>query len=142
MQNTEQTLLPVLIKRCARIIDRRIDAMLKKHGIARSQYRVMYYVAHGGEPSQKELQEKLGVQASTMTLIVNTLVQKGWLVRVRNPKDKRHNKLQLSAEGKKLYNEIPEPANILDNALREELGKDEARLYETLLIKTINRFNQ
>lgn len=141
MHTSEETLLPVLIKRCARIIDRQIDAMLKKHGIARSQYRVMYHVARGNEPSQKQLQEKLDVQASTLTLIVNTLVQKGWLVRIRDPQDKRHNKLKLSAAGKKLYSKIPEPASILDKALRDELGREEAQLYEMLLVKTINKFS-
>lgn len=142
MSQNDETLLPVLIKRCARIIDRQIDALLKKHGVARSQYRVMYHVAHGDEPTQKELQEKMGVQASTLTLMIDALVQKGWLIRVRDQQDKRHNKLQLSPAGKTLYRQIPEPAKKLDKSLREELSKTEAKAYEKLLLRTIDKLNE
>ncbi|HVX56851.1 MAG TPA: MarR family transcriptional regulator [Candidatus Saccharimonadales bacterium] len=132
-------LLPMLLKRSARLIDAHIDRVLKQHGIARSQYRVLYYVARFGEPTQKELIETMSVQGSTLTSIVDVLVQKGWLVRINDQRDRRSKRVKLTAAGHQLFEHIPEPARELDVVLRQQLGADAAKKLEGLLKQTIQQ---
>ncbi|HEX4774088.1 MAG TPA: MarR family transcriptional regulator [Candidatus Saccharimonadales bacterium] len=141
MRQKADTLLPALLKRCARLIDRSIDESLKQHAIARSQYRVMYYVARHSEPTQTSLREAMQIQASTLTLIVNRLVQKGWLVRVKDGSDKRTNKLQLTADGEKRLQQIPDPLQKLQQTILQNLTKAEAEALTLSLNKVINKLS-
>ena len=133
--------IPTLFKRSSRLIDSHIDRLLKKHSVARSQYRAMYYVYLYGEPTQKELVEIMDVKGSTLTLIVDVLEQKQWLVRISDPADKRVKRLRLTSAGKNLFEQIPDPAKELHKTILEGLSKEEALELEKLLGKVINNLN-
>lgn len=135
MKKTEEPLLSTLIKRCGRAIDRDIDRMLKEHDIARSQYRVLYCVAHSDNPPQSKLMEMMDVQASTLTLIVDVLVQKGWLTRVRGSQDRRQKRLSLTSEGEKVFKQIPEPSQKLEKLILKTLSKEEVKSVQIIMKK-------
>lgn len=141
MDDTENILLPILVKRCCRLIDHRIDFLLKQHGIARSQFRVLHHVAKRGELTQKELVDILEVQGATLTPIVNNLVQKKWLVRVSNSDDMRVKNLRLTPEGNERLKDIPNPAEELNAMLISRLSKKQTQDLNILLRKVINELN-
>ncbi len=138
----ESSLLTILVKRSARLIDRNIERLLKKHGIARSQYRVLYLVTHRGELTQTALAELLEVQGPTLTLIVDALVQKGWLVRVADDADKRVKKLRLTPEGKKVFKQVPDPLETINETIEQTITTAEARRLEVSLKKIISHLNE
>lgn len=135
-------LLPMLLKRSGRLIDSIIDRVLKQHGVARSQYRVLFYVARYGEPTQKELSEALGVRGPTMTSMLDSLSQKGWLVRTGDKQDGRAKRVRLTPKGRKLYKSIPDPVKSLDHDIMQVLSKNEARDLERMMQKIIARLNE
>jgi DNA-binding MarR family transcriptional regulator len=135
--NYEPASLTVQLKRCGRLVDHAIDRMLKRHGIARSQYRVLYHVARQKELTQKELTEILEVQGSTLTLIVDALVQKAWLVREASEQDKRVKTLRLTAAGKKVFSRIPDPADEINRIVLQMMTEREAQNLEAALRKII-----
>ena len=141
MKNKEKPLLSTLIKRCGRAIDRDIDRMLKQHGIARSQYRVLYYMVHYDDPPQAKLMNIMEVQASTLTLIIDVLVQKGWLVRIKDMQDKRQNKLHLTREGEKIFMQIPDPNQRLQEQIIKTLSKEEAKNLGVAMKKIIKELS-
>ncbi len=145
MQSAEnpqkKTSLLRLLKRCGRLIDAEIDTSLKRHSIARSQYGVLYLVAHYGEPSQTDLLEVLKIQAPTLTLIVGSLVRKGWLARTPYLKDKRIHKLRLTINGKKKFRQIPDPVSKLQRVILRNLNAKEVRMLETTLSKVIKKLS-
>ncbi|HVV25949.1 MAG TPA: MarR family transcriptional regulator [Candidatus Saccharimonadales bacterium] len=136
----EETLLPILIKRSARLLDREIDALLKSHGIARSQYRVLYYVAERGELTQTELAGLLEVEAATLTRLVDALVKKGWLVRLRDEQDQRLKRIRLTAEGKRKFKNIPPPAEALYKAIQTQLDPKSIEALRDSLLTIIKQF--
>jgi DNA-binding MarR family transcriptional regulator len=137
--DSEDILFPVLIKRCSRLVDKRIDLLLKEHGIARSQYRVLYYVAKRGILSQKELLDILEIQGSTLTLIVNALVHKQWLVRMPDDNDGRIKKLRLTPAGQERFKTIPNPVEAINRLLASQLIKQESDAVEALIRKIITQ---
>ncbi len=141
MNGGEELLLSTLIKRCGRAIDDDINRMLKQHSIARSQYRALYYVARYGEPAQSDLIKVMRVQPSTLTSIIDGLVRKGWLVRVKDKHDKRINRLRLTSEGTKTFGQIPDPARKLQTLILKTLDKQEARQLGVSLEKIINQLS-
>ena len=137
----EETLLPTLIKRSARLIDRQIDLTLKEHGIARSQYRVLHYVARQGELTQKELAGLLQVEAATLTRIIDALVKKGWLTRVRDNEDQRVRRIRLTPEGERQFGDIPQPARALNRTITRQLDDAEAAALQSSLVKIIEQLS-
>lgn len=133
----EEVALPIILKRLGRLIDQRIDQMLKEHSIARSQYRVLYYVNLFKEPAQKDLVDIMEIQASTLTSIIDVLAQKGWLLRIKDNSDKRLNRVRLSKEGQKQFEQIPEPSKKLQKEILKVLSKEQARELGILLTKVI-----
>jgi DNA-binding MarR family transcriptional regulator len=141
MQRSDEVLLSGLLKRCARLIDREIDQALKQHNIARSQYRVMYHVSRFGQPSQTDLREAMLIKASTLTLIIDSLVRKGWLIRTRDVGDRRINKLKLTAAGQRSFKQIPDPTRSPNQKILKSLGKQEAAALKISLNKIIKDLN-
>jgi len=141
MDTNEVVLLPTLIKRSTRLIHRHIEQSLKAHHIARSQYTVLYYVAKFGQPTQKELADALEIQGPTLTSMLDSLVQKGWLVREQDARDKRSKQLRLTAAGKQLFAQIPNPAEALDHMIRESLSAEETAALRQALEKIITKLS-
>jgi DNA-binding MarR family transcriptional regulator len=124
-----------------RLIDTDIDHTLKQHNIARTQYRALYFVARFGEPTQSDLMEVMEVQAPTLTLIIDALVRKGWLTRIKDEKDKRSNKLRLTTVGEKKFKHIPDPAHKLHEAIKRNLSSEESQSLEISLKKIIKELS-
>ncbi len=135
------TTLPSLLKHTGRLIDNQIDSLLKQHAIARSQYRVLYYVSRQPGLTQKELIDMLQVQGSTLTLIVDTLVQKGWLIRTPDSLDRRIKKLSLTSEGQKNFKHIPDPNLEINKRLVSFLSKSEQQDLTLSLEKIIKHLS-
>jgi DNA-binding MarR family transcriptional regulator len=120
-----------------RLIDKDIDRTLKEHDIARTQYRALYFINRFGGSTQTDLLEVMEVQAPTLTLIIDALVRKGWLTRVKDEDDKRINKLRLTIVGEEKFKHIPDPAHKLNEAIRKKLSADESQTFELALKKII-----
>lgn len=139
MREQENLSTASLLKQAVRLVDKHIDVLLKNRGVARSQYRVMYYVNKYKEPSQKDLLKALSIQASTLTLMIDALIQKGWLVKVQDKLDRRLNRVSLTPEGKKQFDLIPDPTKALESVILNEI-KDANQLKQQLkqIIKTLS----
>lgn len=131
--------LPILIKRVARLIDQYTENVLKGNTIARSQYRVLYYVNLLASPTQKDLLQKLNVKGSTLTIIVDSLVNKGYLVREYDELDKRIRRLKMTEEGRKLFNSIPDPINSMTEEIRKTFSDKEMAALDRDMRKIIKK---
>jgi MarR family transcriptional regulator, organic hydroperoxide resistance regulator len=137
----DTTPLITLIKRCTRLIDRAVDNVLKEHNIARSQYRVLHFVDRYGKPTQTEIIEAMEIQASTLSLIVDVLVRKEWLVRTRDSDDRRIIKVSFTPEGKKNFQQIPDPTRKIRQTITQILNAEELQRLELSLKKIINELS-
>ena len=66
-----------------------------------SQWNVLRLVRKKGEVSVKEISEALGVTSSASTQLIDGLVNKGYLVRKRDPNDRRIILVKLSPSSQK-----------------------------------------
>jgi DNA-binding MarR family transcriptional regulator len=135
--DNDAVLVSRLCKHCGRIIDRRINRMLKNYSIARSQYRVLHFTKRLGQPTQKELVEALGIRGPTLTPIVGKMVKKGWLAEIEDKSDKRIKRHSLTPSGKQLYASIPEPSQELEKLFKQVLNPDEVAKLEDMLKRII-----
>lgn len=64
-------------------------------------YTLMELIRDGMLP-QHELVERLNLAKSTVSRLVNGLVRRGWVERMRNPQDKRSRLLALTQDGQNI----------------------------------------
>jgi DNA-binding MarR family transcriptional regulator len=133
----EQREIVGLVKRLHVRMNQAIDDVLKEYGMARSQYRVLYFVGRAGQLTQKDLQQFMLVEAATLSGLTDVLEHKGWLVRLEHPSDKRAKLLQLTPSGKKVLENIPNPAAAAEKRLLRGLSAQERRQFQRQLEQLI-----
>lgn len=76
------------------------------YGVTLTQCAVIGEVGQAGRLTMNQLSERMSLARSTMTRVVDTLVRKGVLERVRDEQDRRVVGVQLTAEGKELADRL------------------------------------
>ncbi len=75
-------------------------------GVTLSQCHTFDVLSKNGDLTMNELSRQMGLAKSTMTRIVNTMVRRGWLERKRDQRDKRWVSVRLTAEGRKMSENV------------------------------------
>lgn len=117
-----------LIERCAHFIHHR-------RGGNRAQGKILFILMKEGEMTQKDLQERLGIQAGSISEIVLKLQAKGLIERKKDEKDKRRFKLTITQQGRTHLDEKRKYHMEQEKSLFDELTLEEQAQLQTLLLK-------
>ena len=80
--------------------------IMNEHGLTISQFRTMETLYHKGSMCQKELGEKLLRSGGNMTKVVDNLERDGYVIRVRDEKDRRYFRIELTSHGMEKIEEV------------------------------------
>jgi len=69
------------------------------------QFGALAQLARGDRITQRELAERLEADATTTMVLCDSLERKGWLNRMKDPSDRRVNRLVLTDEGREVFME-------------------------------------
>lgn len=83
--------------------------------------------------TQVELCEKLNCEASTVTNMLKVLEKNGLVVRLKDPADKRINRIYLTEDGKNIEASVNEMWENHQNRLLEGITLEEKKLMKRLL---------
>ena len=94
-----------------KLIDNRLkanaDAGLSKQGLAFAQSRILRFLAeHGGQATQKEIEDYAHVSHPTVVGIVTRMEQGGFLSTCADPADKRNKLVRLTDKSRDINLEI------------------------------------
>ncbi|WP_288984896.1 MarR family transcriptional regulator [uncultured Pseudoalteromonas sp.] len=94
------------------------------------QWRILFNLAQFGQSHAKALCEQAAMDKSTVSRAIKALIDKGYVVSLVSPQDKRASLLALSNEGLSLYRQLAPAALVWEQNLLASLMQNE---YETLL---------
>ena len=105
-----------------------VDSEVAPWGISSAQGAILIYIAHGRGNRAADIARDYSYDTGSMTRMVDRLVKKGLLLRVRDESDRRAVLLELTAKGRKLTGKLPVVAAQALNGLlrgfsRAELGQ-------------------
>ncbi len=87
-----------------RMLERELDLQLKSEttccGVTLAQCHIILEMVEKGESSVKELSETFGLDKSTLSRTIDSLVESGYINRDINKEDRRFFKLSLTKKGK------------------------------------------
>ena len=124
------------IGRARRTIVEAIDQKLAPLEISHAQWIVIMLLGDGAATAA-ELCKILVYDPGAMTRLLDRLEKKGVLRRVRTKGDRRTVRLELTAEGKRLYPRILEALVQVFNRLLRGFSKSEVRRLEDLLKRMV-----
>src|ERR1700742_313975 len=93
-----------------------IDHRAKSRGPTRAQWIVLFRLSQQEGLSQVDLADVLELQPISLVRLLDRLVEHGLLERRHDPKDRRANRLFLTAKGKRLVDDL--------DSLREAIATD------------------
>lgn len=98
-----------------------------------AEWKVMATVARHPRLSAVEVAQNAGLDTVAVSRAVTKLMDAGRICREFGKEDRRRSILELSEEGRKLYEQVTPMASRLEASLLEELSGDEIRVLETAL---------
>lgn len=120
--------------RALRLFDRRSQS---KHGITAAQVYVLHTLQHQDGLSMNELAERTATDQSSASVVVQRLVESGYVTRTPKKEDRRHVELRLTPKGRAVVRKSPSPAQQRLLAAIEAMSSKEraafANLFETFL---------
>jgi DNA-binding MarR family transcriptional regulator len=120
-----------------RTIVEAIDQKLAPLKISHAQWIVVILLGDGAASTAAELCKLLIYDPGAMTRLLDRLEKKGVLRRVRAKGDRRTLRLELTAEGKRLYPRILEALVEVFNHLLRGFSKSEVRQLEDMLKRMV-----
>ena len=125
------------IGRARRITVEAIDKKLAPLDISHAQWIVVMLLGDGAATTAAELCKILIYDPGAMTRLLDRLEKKGVLRRARAEADRRTVRLELTAEGKRLYPRILEALVAVFNRLLRGFSKSEVGQLERLLKRMV-----
>jgi MarR family transcriptional regulator, transcriptional regulator for hemolysin len=112
----------------SRLLRNYIDHRAKSRGTTRAQWIVLFRLRQQEGLSQVDLADVLELQPISLVRLLDRLVEHGLLERRHDPKDRRANRLFLTASGKQLVNDL--------DSLRDAIADDVMKNLEPEAIET------
>ncbi|TSA13329.1 MAG: MarR family transcriptional regulator [Betaproteobacteria bacterium] len=125
------------IGRARRTIVEAIDQELAPLDISHAQWIVVMLLGDGVASTAAELCKILIYDPGAMTRLLDRLEKKGVLRRMRTKGERRSVRLELTAEGRKLYPRILQALVQVFNRLLRGFGKKEVQQLEGLLQRMV-----
>ena len=96
-----------------------VDSEVAPWGVSSAQAAILIYIAHGRGNRAADIARDYSYDTGSMTRMIDRLVHKGLLRRVRDAADRRSVRLELTAKGRKLTERLPAvAARALNGLLR------------------------
>ena len=109
------------------------SAHIRGLGLLPVQFDVIATVANQSPITYKQLGEKTLISKSSLTGVVERMVQKGFITTLENPNDARSNLLKLTDKGQKIFEKFfPEHLKHLEVAFQKLSKKQMKEIEEAL----------
>ncbi|MEZ5661057.1 MAG: homoprotocatechuate degradation operon regulator HpaR [Burkholderiaceae bacterium] len=117
--------LPIALLRAREAVMERFRPMLRDIGMTEQQWRVMRVLAELGETDATELAAQACILAPSLTRILRTLTERGFVTGNRASGDARRLQLSLTADGLRFMTEASPRSAQIYAGIESDLGGDQ-----------------
>jgi DNA-binding MarR family transcriptional regulator len=127
----------ILLPRLAKQVVRRVNPDVLGMDL-RLLMALSYLGDHDGAP-QQELVDALCMDAKNVVLLLNELEDCGYLVRLRDPEDRRRHRVHITEAGREVLGRGRDAMDAVEDEVLQALDADERRTLVTLLARALQR---
>ena len=129
-----------LVAITGKVVRERFNESLASVDSSLNTYVILRTVHHNPSMSQRQLAAALGIEGPTMTHHLDRLAADGYILRVRDPGDRRAYRVELTADGKAHLDRVETYAHQLDDSFRSLFTSDEVATLRELLTRIRDHF--
>ena len=121
-------------------IKREIDQIACKHGLTGIQsffLKCIYDNAENGDVFQKDLEKMFDIRRSSVSTMISCVEKKGYIKRESIPTDKRINKIVLTEEGRKKYEEVDADLKEYKHQLLKDFSDEALPMIVSMLVQAL-----
>lgn len=122
--------LPIALIRARETVMAPIREMLSETGITEQQWRVLRVLSEGGTLDATEVADRASLLLPSLTRIVRSLSDRGYVTRTRDHGDRRRQMLAITPTGQQVIDDNLDEALRIAQRIRATLGENN---YEKLL---------
>jgi DNA-binding MarR family transcriptional regulator len=117
-----------MVKLISAQMQRKGDAMMKSEGLTLTQMNTMWFIhREGGEVTQKQIEQYLGVSHPTVVGIISRMEKNGFLVSTVDPKDRRGRKIRTTEKADRFRDAARAHKRRGERILSSRLTEDELK---------------
>lgn len=117
------------------LIKREADARMAAHGLTDSQWKPLWLIKSGIADTSFEMSRQLNMDAGAMTRMIDRVVAKGLVERVRSASDRRVVHLKLTPAGEAAAAEIPKVLAEVNNDFLHGFSEGEWKQLSRLIAR-------
>ncbi len=122
-----------ITSRGAKILAERLEDRFAGSGVSRVQWIAMYYVDRCPSITQKQLAERMNSRESTVVRLLDRMEKENIVRRVCCEEDRRVRYLEMTPEGRALYDKLSQRAEqFKDDAIRG-IGEEKLEIFKEVL---------
>ena len=125
--------LPMALLRAREAAMSRFRPMLRRHGLTEQQWRVIRALAAYQEIDASELAKRSFLLAPSLTRILRFLEREALVKRSSDASDQRRYVFVLTAQGRRIYEEVGPDSELLYADIEKEFGADKLEALYALL---------
>ena len=114
--------LGYLLKHAHLALEQRTDAALADVGLTARDLGALRVIAGGEARSQQEVATILGVDRTSMVALLDALERRGIVVRKPSERDRRRNAVELTQDGRSLFQRAEQRSTEAERAFTAALG--------------------
>ncbi len=120
----------------------RSHILLDKIGVYPGQPPMLFALNQKDGQSQTQLSEMLNIKPATITVMLNRMEKEKLVERRRDPGDQRISRVYLTEKGKKLFCEVKNVVNNIEEECFKELTENERILLKRLLMQVRDNLHE
>ena len=133
--------LPYLLAQASNLVSRQIDEIAAAERMSRNECKVLLTLIDNEGVSLNELADLMIIKQPTLSRIVETMVDAGWLDRTVVARDRRSVNIRLTRSGIKKAQPLLLHARKMDDLLKEDFGSAYSKELKKLLLQLIKKNN-
>ncbi len=141
MENNSEKWMGYWLRKVVRNMNNLHDQKLQQYDLTSSQVSVLCQLWNKDGLTQKEIQENLNLRPASVSGLVDTLSNKGFIVRKHDGEDARLKRLYLTEEGTSVKDLSIEIIKELENTITKGFSEDEKVIFICWMKKLYNNLN-
>ncbi|MDQ0972894.1 MarR family 2-MHQ and catechol resistance regulon transcriptional repressor [Bacillus niacini] len=125
--------LYIVLSRAYKAINEHVNKVIQASGLNPTEFAVLELLYHKGDQPMQQIGGKILLASGSITYVVDKLEQKGFLVRIACPNDRRVTFAQITDKGKEFIQEIfPEHAEQIHSLMSSLTDPEKQEAIELL----------
>jgi DNA-binding MarR family transcriptional regulator len=138
MEQSPENHIGYMIHKVSHSLKQIHNEKFEREGLTLSQARVLIYLYRKNGATQSELYKELGIKPSSITKLLDVLVQKGLVKREASQQDARINRIFLTEQGRYKEERLWEIIEEVEAQIRQTIPKDQIESFAHLLKQVRN----